>query len=124
MKTANNDYLLAALAYVGVFTIEQAAAISSLYHAKRDYDNPVPINFGAALDQVVPLFEEIDDDHAVAGMLGHGPGVGECKDCGQPIDAHANVVSESDGDDLSDQDARAALSLWIGLKGALASILR
>ena len=62
-------------------------------------------------------------------MLGRGQVVGECEDCGQPIDAHGNVIdmqgNQMDDDGLmSDEDIEGATALWFGMKAIFESISR
>ena len=120
------DIILAVLAHQGVISAEQGIELSHLYHSKPTYDQPVPIDFASALDIVVPLFEEIDDDHSVHELLhgGHGAVIGACEDCGQPIDAHGNIV-DADGDDgaMTDEEIDGAFALWYGMKALMKSVL-
>ena len=132
-KVKSPDYILAALAVKGVLTLEEGEELSKLYNKKnREYDMPVPMDFASALDQVGPLLDMIAEDRGVGELLGrgHGPAVGECEDCGEPIDAHGNRVPRGnhsslptapvdDDDDWDDDDFEAAAFLYDAIQQAI-----
>ena len=122
--------LIAALTVAGVFTEEQATALTRHYKVRPDYDNPTPIDLPTALDQVCVIFEMADDDAIVREMIANGE---ICEECGEPIEDHRMptraraaapaLPAPTDDGPMSDQDVEAALNLWFGMKGLMRSEL-
>ena len=61
--------VIAAMHYKGILSHDEAEALAALHEFKPDFDHPVPINVGSAMQMVGPVFEGIEEDDLIEAMI-------------------------------------------------------